>query len=266
MTATDPDPAQDEAAAAVTSNLIAVSLSSSAKVDIVPADRSRDWMVGMFGKAAKRCLPLTVANQAGWLLLNPRRFTAVWDGGLEKESLTFSFDAPEPIVKPVDTTFGNGVISWRVPYLFRTDPGWNLLVRGPANYWKDGVSPLEGLVETDWAEATFTMNWKVTRADLPVTFEAGEPFAMIVPQRRHDLSGVMPRFGSKEEFRELAEAHREWAQIRREHQIRRFLYQHGAAPESESPVSLHYLRGVRMNGDKPAEHLTRLSLRPFKQP
>ena len=47
--------------------------------------------------------------------------------------------------------FGDGILTWHLPILFRTPPGYNLLVRGPANYPKDAVSPLEGIVETDWA-------------------------------------------------------------------------------------------------------------------
>ena len=96
----------------------------------------------------------------------------------------------------VGTMFGYGVLTWTIPYLFRTDPGWNLLARGPANLPQDGVSALEGLVETDWATATFTMNWKMTRPGLPVRFEAGEPFCQIVPQRRHELEAFRPQKAS----------------------------------------------------------------------
>ncbi len=87
---------------------------------------------------------------------------------------------------PVAAMFGYGIVTWMIPYPFRTDPGWNLLVRGPANHPEDGVSPLEGLVETEdrtvprtmfWSTASFTMSWELTRPGAPVRFEAGEPFA-----------------------------------------------------------------------------------------
>jgi hypothetical protein len=35
--------------------------------------------------------------------------------------------------------FGSGILTWNVPYLFRTPPGYNLLVRGPANWPKDAA-------------------------------------------------------------------------------------------------------------------------------
>ena len=75
----------------------------------------------------------------------------------------------------VQSHFGEGVITWNIPFLFRTSPGYNLLVRGPSNWIKDGVQALEGIVETDWAVQTFTMDWKFTRPRRWVRFEADEP-------------------------------------------------------------------------------------------
>ena len=49
---------------------------------------------------------------------------------------------------------------------------------------RDGVSPLEGIVETDWAVATFTMSWQLTRPGTQVTFGVGDAVCMLVPQRR----------------------------------------------------------------------------------
>ena len=110
-----------------------------------------------------RCLPMLIANQSGWELRNPCAFTATWIGqenGVDVMIQPDKHDASQLL--PV-SHFGNGILSWRLPMLFRTPPGYNLLARGPANYPKDGVSPLEGIVETDWASASFSMNWKLTR-------------------------------------------------------------------------------------------------------
>jgi len=43
---------------------------------IVPASRWRDWMNATALRNANRCLPLLAANEAGWVLLNVRRFVA----------------------------------------------------------------------------------------------------------------------------------------------------------------------------------------------
>ena len=89
--------------------------------------------------------------------------------------------------------FGSGVITFTVPFLFRTPPGINLWVKGPANWIKDGVQALEGVVETDWLASTFTMNWKMTRVCEWVRFEKGEPFCMLVPVPRGLIETLVPR-------------------------------------------------------------------------
>src|SRR5438105_10509762 len=143
--------------------LIAYPTSQQLTMEITPASRWRDWINAMEARWANRCLPLLIANQAGWALLNPVAFEATWDGSPAKESIRIDFagdDPPYPL--PVESHFGYGILTWSIPYLFRTPPGYNLLARGPANWPKDGVCALEGIVETDWTFSTFTMNWKIT--------------------------------------------------------------------------------------------------------
>jgi hypothetical protein len=110
---------------------------------------------------------------------------------------------------------GSGILTWRIPYVFRTPPGWNMLCRGPANYVKDGVHPLEGLVETDWSFASFSMNWKLTRPG-SVEFQKGEPVAMLVPQRRCDLESFSARMAELSTNPELAAGYHRWITARQE--------------------------------------------------
>ena len=56
---------------------------------------------------------------------------------------------------------------------------------------KDGIGPLEGVIETDWLPFTFTMNWQFTRPGR-VVFEKGEPFCFITPIAYHSLEQVTP--------------------------------------------------------------------------
>jgi hypothetical protein len=135
---------------------------------------------------------MVIANQSGWELSNRCGFTAMWvaeKNGVDVMVQPDKRDAEEFL--PI-SHFGDGILTWPLPFLFRTPPGYNLLVRGPANYPKDGVCALEGIVETDWASATFTMNWKLTRKLMPVRFEVDEPICMIVPQRRAELEEFAP--------------------------------------------------------------------------
>ena len=88
------------------------------------------------------------------------------------------------------------------------------MARGPANYPKDGISPLEGIVETDWASASFSMNWKLTRKLWPVRFEIDEPICMIVPQRRGDLEEFVPELRRIESDEDLERKHRSFLRSR----------------------------------------------------
>jgi len=120
-------------------------------MQIRPAALDRAWMETPGGRYAKRCLPLMMANQGGWELLNPSGFTAIWEGRDDLDAVKIWPD-PQTHASWVVSHFGLGILTWHVPYLFRSPPGYNLLARGPANMPKDGISALEGLVETDWNE------------------------------------------------------------------------------------------------------------------
>ncbi len=245
-------------------SLIAYHGSPRPAMRIVPASKAREWMSGV-GRFSKRCLPMTVANQAGWLLLNPHRFSAVWDGGDQTSAIKIEYEGvPRP--EPVRSDFGLGVLTWGVPYLFRTSRGYNLLARGPSNMPKDGIAPLEGLVETDWSVATFTMNWKFTRPNLVVTFEADEPFCMVVPQRRGSLEDFQPAIRPLSDDRELYEEAKLWSKSRHEQQVRKFLAEQvpGRTADRDS-WQKHYFKGVTPSGKSAPEHQTDLRLLPFEQ-
>ncbi|HMZ02762.1 MAG TPA: DUF6065 family protein, partial [Burkholderiaceae bacterium] len=77
------------------------------------------------------------------------------------DALKFSFNPEDlgPNKGQITSHFGSGILTFSLPYLFRTSPGYGMLVRGPTNCAKDGAAPLDGIVETDWAPYSFTMNW-----------------------------------------------------------------------------------------------------------
>ena len=111
------------------------------------ASAHREWMDATEHSFANRCLPLKMANQAGWVVLNDRGIKATWNGGSNATDLTISY-SKRNLLENISTKemnvvshFGLGILTWRIPYLFRTPAGYNLFVRGPSNSWKDGVSP-----------------------------------------------------------------------------------------------------------------------------
>ena len=222
-------------------------------LDLVPGTHERAWMDDTPGAYANRCLPMLLANQAGWDIRNDGAFTATWNGGSEPGDVAIETGDEPPSVVPI-SHFGSGIITWHVPYLFRTPLGWNLLARGPANAPKDGIAALEGIVETDWSAAPFTMNWKLTRPGLPVTFRRGETICTIVPQRRGELERFATETREMHEMPELRRAFRAWRTSRNA-----FI----ADPENKPGWQKHYFRGVTVEGDAAPEHQTRLHLRAF---
>ena len=158
--------------------------------------------------------------------------------------------------------FGNGILTWHLPILFRTPPGYNLLVRGPANYQKDAVSPLEGIVETDWASASFSMNWKFTRKLMPVRFEVDEPISMIVPQRRADLEEFAPELRRIESDEDLQRKYELFLRSRDEEGMVKATADVAAGGRVEWQGD--YTRGRHRDGEAGADdHQTRRHLRSF---
>lgn len=193
--------------------ITAYQIHPGAAPEIVPSEGARPWMRDTPQHFADRCLPLRIANASGWCLLNPSGFESVWNGGSRPLDVRVTPLTPGEVPSALGH-FGDGVLTFTLPYLFRTDPGWNLLARGPANWPRDGIAALEGVTETDWCPATFTMNYRFTRPGCPVRFEAGEPFCLLVPQRRGELEDVTPEVRMLSEDPEALAQYRAWSSSR----------------------------------------------------
>jgi hypothetical protein len=235
--------------------------------DLVRADFRRRWMNATDERYANRCLPMLIANQAGWLVLNNSRLTFRWNGGSEHDSVEFLYHRNEKSHRWVAGDFGDGIVTWRFPFLIHTSPGYNLLVRGPANLSKDGIAPLESLVETDSMPTTFTMNWKITRPGWWITFEPGEPLCMLVPQRQGELEAFHPEILPLDAEPELRATHDSWLDGR-ELFYRELARGYNSSPTAAAKKNWHknYFQGRLPDGSKAPAHQTRLRLRPFTRP
>jgi hypothetical protein len=263
--------------------LIAYEIYPQTDMPIRSAPVNRDWMDQSDQRFAYRCLPLAIANQAGWLLPCPATFTATWDGGRFKSNVRIQFEPPGGLPDPPDSGavdvvsfaaappadyedarisshFGAGTFTFSLPYLFRTPPGVNLWVKGPSNLVKDGAQPLEGIVETDWLPATFTMNWKLTRANYPVRFVRGEPICMVVPVPRGFAESFEPVLIPLSSNAELKREYSDWEKSRMDFNRGLETYRPDAIQRG---WQRDYHKGVMSTGSRATEHQTRLQLREF---
>ena len=238
-------------------NLITAYRVGTPLLPLVPAESKRDWMDATDHHFANRCLPMLMANQAGWWLLNTHELMATWVGGADAGGLLLRWEGDPPY--PASSHFGHGVLTWHVPYLFRTPPGIALAVRGPANCPRDGIHALEGIVETDWAEATFTMNWLFTRPKEPVFFHVGEPICQLLPIALADVEGMSAETVAIESDPDIEDRYLAWAASRDA-----FNDQVDKGAVSGADWQRHYMRGVSPAGTNAPRHRTRITMPPFQ--
>jgi uncharacterized protein DUF6065 len=230
------------------------------QIDIRPAPLERPWMEATNERFAYRCLPLNIANAHGWEILCPQSLTAVWMGGTDTAAIIINDEGGRPGAMAM-SHFGHGILTFHVPCLFQTEPGFDLMAQGPINLPKDGVSALSGIIETDWSPYSFTMNWQMTRPGLPVHFSKGEPFCHIFPVRRADLEETEPVMDVLSAKPELQAEHAKWMANRNEFLVD--LEKPGSDAQNEKWQRTYY-RGMMPSGAGPVEqHRTRLRLKPF---
>jgi hypothetical protein len=207
---------------------------------------------------AYRCLPLTIANAMGWEILLPAKVIAEWNGGNELCDVTAESD--DPVWGPNQLAlshFGHGILTFPIHYLFRTDPGVAVWARGVPNCPKDGIVPLDGVIETDWLSFTFTMNWQFTRPGR-VVFEKDEPFCFITLIEYRALDDVTPEIVPMEEAPEVAAQFKAFQEARKNF---------NAALTQNDPTVVKqgwqkwYLQGVNpFGGGTSPTHASKLSL------
>lgn len=176
---------------------------------LIPAPAKRDWMDASSQRHAYRCLPLAVANAYGWQLLLPADVVVRWNGKSELSDISVFCDRPYQVV----SNFKRGVITFDVSYIFRTPPGYHLLVTGPSNSFKDGVAPMTAVIETDWLPYTFTFNYQLTRPG-EFRWQSGEPYAQLCVVQAGLQETVQPLIRNLAENPELAADHEAWVRRR----------------------------------------------------
>jgi hypothetical protein len=231
---------------------------TAAKPLIRPARLERSWMDATADKNAYRCLPLAMANSHGWEILAPYAMTAEWNGGPRRDDVAV-WSVGHLETGRIYSHFGAGVLTFDPACMLRTEARVNLWVTGPANDPKDGIAPLSGVVETDWAPYSFTMNWRFTRPGR-VTFRKGEPFCFFFPVMRAVVDETAPEIRPMSSDPDLEAAYKQWTASRTD--FIREAEQPGTEA-SKQGWQKRYMRGLLPDGSAAAAHQTRVRARPF---
>ena len=202
-----------------------------------------------------------MANSTGWEILCPMDLKIIWNGGPGKHDIEFKTRGdPRAIPSFADSHFQRGIVTFHTGHLFRTPPGWGLMTMGAPNFFKDGIAPLTGLVETDWLPFPFTMNWQMTRPG-EVIFKKGDPFCFIVPIEHHKIEGIAPERKALRSNPELMKDYHNWAQSRGKFNAKLESMDEEAI---KAGWQRHYMRGQTQEGDKVTTHKTKRKLKPPK--
>jgi glycosyltransferase involved in cell wall biosynthesis len=128
----------------------------------------------------------------GWDFLCPCAFEAIWHGGsgTEDVEVRLADGTPGP-VHFAQSRRGQGLLTLHAGYQCRTEDEHVLWVRGPVNSSKDGVCPMESLLDTSVFPGTVVIDWQLTRAGQTIRFAAGEPFCTILPFSKAGLDDAV---------------------------------------------------------------------------
>ncbi|MEM9206328.1 MAG: DUF6065 family protein [Pseudomonadota bacterium] len=156
--------------------------------------------------AYRYCEPLRKASSFGWYVYLPMEFWLIWDGSEINWTIdggdnwfplataiqypgmrrAFAENAPENC-RDYSPPFllraaENDVVQVWTGLMVRTDPGYAVLARPPANSsWRTDYTAYEGVVETDrWFGPLFTAV-RLRKTNSPIVFRTVEPFLQLQP-------------------------------------------------------------------------------------
>jgi hypothetical protein len=141
--------------------------------------KKRSWFTNHF----YRCLPLSIANQYGFILTLPFDIELTWDGTEPITGVTIKSD--ENSYFKVISLFGSGIVTIITPYFLRTPPGVNLMTINPPNYILPNITVMNGVIETDNLRGPFTLNLKLQIPGITTTLKKGMPISGILPIPRY---------------------------------------------------------------------------------
>lgn len=163
-------------------------------------------------RAYRYCEAIRTASAFGWYVFPPADFDLAWDGadtiwkfGFEQDwtvldsvqfpDFTRNFNRQCPLdlndaVPPFLTAGAEpGMVQIWSGLFARTEPGWSLLVRSPANLPKsNSYEHYEGIIETDKWFGPLFINIRLMKTDVPITFDVGYPLMQVQPLQQSTYS------------------------------------------------------------------------------
>lgn len=144
----------------------------------------RDWFTENF----YFCLPLTIANQYGFVIKAAYDFELYWGNENDPVYLTLNPDDSknnEDSIQRYHTNFRNGILTVENEIAIRTPPGVNVLVMQPPNYFIPGLVCMSGVVESDNLRGGWTFNLKVTTPYTKICVKKGDWLSAFLPVPRY---------------------------------------------------------------------------------
>lgn len=125
-----------------------------------------------------------------WELPCPRTFEVTWNGGPAPEDVEIRMIGGQDEELPlVESVHGHGVLTFHVGCRVKTPEPYALWLGAPTGTSKDGISPLERLLDTAPMPCTLAVHWQLTRPRHTVQFTEGEAIARL---RVHPRPGAAP--------------------------------------------------------------------------
>ena len=147
---------------------------------------------GWFVQHAYFCLPLTMANEYGFIVRSLYSFEVLWNGGDRPEDVVCELLLSEQEkhnnidqLQIVKSHFGMGTVTIQNRWTYRTPKGVNLMTINPPNLFMDGIHHMSGIIETDNLRRDFTFNLKITRPNCQIRIRKGTPIGCIIPYPRN---------------------------------------------------------------------------------
>jgi hypothetical protein len=166
---------------------------------------------------AYSCIPMTNASESGVWIVADSSFNVFWNGGKLLQDVIFTFDSEDDkknSLVSVSSHFPTGIITFSLPFIFRTPPGWGLYVSGCPNFPINGLQALEAIVETNWLPFTFTMNYKITEPNKVVRIEKGMPICRIIPHQLNLNEKININLKKISDDKNLMNKWKEWSDSR----------------------------------------------------